>query len=894
VSVPEDRARADALLCDALDRPEAEREAFVRAACAGDTALKSHVLTLLRAAASGSAGLAPGGALAGPFGHGLLGRLDGGDVRMGPFRIAREIGRGGMGVVYLAERVEGGFAQQVALKIAAPGTEAEAVARRFERERRMVAALDHPNIARLVDGGRTEDGRPYFAMEFVDGERIDRFCDGARLGIEERLRLVRTVAAAVQHAHAKLVVHRDIKPGNVLISRNGAAKLLDFGIAKPIGPETDGGDEPLTRTGVRPMTPEYASPEQVRGEPVTTASDVYQIGLLLYELLTGVRAQALDGASATEAERIVCRDDPPPPSAAARGLRPRGTHPEARARARGTTPAALSRRLAGDLDAIVLKAIRKEPEQRYPTPHDLIEDLDRFLTSQPVRARRGTSMYLARKFVQRHRAATVFVAVIVALVAGFGASMGVLYGRASANLVRARAAESSAAWEAETAQQVSDFLVRLFAVSDPGESRGNTVTARELLDQAAHKIDRELATRPELQARMLEVIGGVYTSLGLFGQAEPLLERALEIRRRVLGDEHRDTLASISDMGELLSREGKLGEAERYQREALEERRRTLGGDDQDTLTSINNMGTLFRDQGKLDEAEPYLREALEGRRRVLGNDHTDTMTSISNLSSLLRDRGKLEEAEPYHREALEGYRRVLGNDHPDTLIAINNMGLLLRTRGKLDEAEPYYREALEGQRRVLGSDHPSTLNSMHNMGVLLRHQSKLDEAEPYLREALAGCRRVLGSDHSLTLTSIKNVGDLLRRQGKLEEAEPYLREALEGARRVLGDDHPITLASMDATAKLYINQRQYEKAEALLEEVLDALGPKHSDTAKTIGSLGTVAALRGDRRRALEFLRQAVEIDGALAKSMAADPLLESLHGDPEFEAILAAIPVE
>ncbi len=775
------RARADALLRDALDLPAEDREAFVRQAAGGDAALVAEVRALLTDALSDHTSLAPGSALAGAFGGALLRRFDGGSdaaARVGPFRVLREIGRGGMGVVYLGERVDGGFTQQVALKIAAPGAASDALARRFERERQIVASLDHPHIARLVDGGRTEDGRPYFAMEFVDGERIDQHCDRLRLDIDARLALVRTVAAAVQHAHSRLLVHRDIKPGNIMISRAGEVKLLDFGIAKPIGRHPEAGAEPLTRTDVRPMTPEYASPEMVRGEPATTASDVYQLGLLLYELLTGMRAQSLSGATATDAERIVCEADPPLPSAAALG-RSSGDGPssipagaaEARAAARATTPAALARRLAGDLDAIVMQAIRKEPEARYATPLDLADDLQRSLASEPVRARRGTTLYRARKFVRRNRVATAFAATVLALLVGFGAWMTVLYGRASANLARARAAETSAAHEAETARQVSDFLVRLFGVSDPGEARGNTVTARALLDDAAERIGPELESQPEVQARLMQVMGQVYINLGLYDAAEPLLRDALALVERTSGAGSVPAAEALDSLGTLAVVRGAPGEGEPYHRKALAIREAIGPADGVAVTKSLTSLGSCLIEQARYAEAEPLLRRALDIRERVLPPDSADISASLNELAEVYNRQARYAEAEPLYLRALAISEKTLGPNHPDLGYKFNNLGLLYKRMGRLDEAEALYRRALAVREKVLPPDHPLIAWTLDNLGMLYMTQKRYADAEPLFTRALDIAGRAVGPDHPDTAIIMNNLALLRAAQGRTAEA---------------------------------------------------------------------------------------------------------------------------
>jgi serine/threonine-protein kinase len=485
----------DAVLEGLLRRPPAMRAAALDEACGADTAMRAELARLLREADDTDPLLTPGGALDGPFGADLLTRLAvdegvsaGGEI--GPFRLVHELGRGGMGVVYLAERVDGAFTQQVALKVLKRGLDTDDVLARFRQERQILATLTHPNIARLLEGGMTEDERPYFAMELVHGEPIDQYCAREQLAIRARVDLCIAVARAVQHAHRHLVIHRDLKPSNVLITPDGEIKLLDFGIAKLIAPDTDAVDVPQTRTIARMMTPEYASPEQVRGAAITTVSDVYQLGLMMYELLTGTRAQSLDGLGAAEADRVVCDTQPRRPSAV-------------------VTDGRVRRQLSGELDTIVLTAIQKEPERRYSSVEALVADLVDYRQGRPIHARAPSLSYRARKFVGRHQAASAATLAGLLLLGGIIAFY-------SARLATER---DIARREAATATRVAEFVTTLFSQADPIRSQNASLSARELLRRGAERIDVELASEPDVQARMLNVIGGVYQSIGLYAEA---------------------------------------------------------------------------------------------------------------------------------------------------------------------------------------------------------------------------------------------------------------------------------------------------------------------------------------------------------------------------------------
>ncbi|HYG63748.1 MAG TPA: serine/threonine-protein kinase, partial [Thermoanaerobaculia bacterium] len=518
MSDPERWRRIDGLFAEALELPPDERQGFLAAACAGDDELRSEVESLLAADAEGEEGAA---FLEQPAGEWLdLDEAGGPERRLGPYRLLRRLGAGGMGSVYLARRDDGLYEREVAVKILRSGLEGTGALHRFLAERQILARLEHPGIARLYDGGRTTGGRPFLVMELVDGLPLDEYCDRHRLGVEERLRLFVRICAAVQHAHQNLLVHRDLKPANILVTAEGEPKLLDFGIAKRLGPESaDGADGsgPVTRTGLRVMTPSYASPEQVRGEAITTASDVYSLGVLLYELLAGRSPYRIAGGLPHEVERAICDDEPERPSQAL--LRISGDRPpEEIAAARGTRPQALRRRLRGDLDTIVLEALRKEPRRRYGSAARLAEDIERHLRNLPVAARPDSLLYRTRKLLRRRRAAAIAVTLGALLALGFVLSL-VEQGRRLAR-------------ERDKARYALSFLVEAFKNADPYHTRGRRLTAEEVLEQGAARVARDLHGRPEVQAAVLDAIGEVYLGQGRADAAAPLLERALAMRRQ--------------------------------------------------------------------------------------------------------------------------------------------------------------------------------------------------------------------------------------------------------------------------------------------------------------------------------------------------------------------------
>ena len=768
----------------------AEQQAYLDDACAGDAELRQEAGALIasgrnaadlpdqvRRAASAALGSAP------PMG-----------TRTGPYRIVKEIGQGGMGRVFLAVRDDDQFQRRVAVKIA-HAAQAPELLSRFRSERQILAALDHPNMARLLDGGTTEDGVPYLVLEYVEGEPIDRYCDAQQLPVPERLQIFRAVCAAVHYAHQNLVVHRDLKPANVLVTPDGTPKLLDFGIAKLLKPELLAQAPLLTTALHRPMTPEYASPEQMRGEPVTTVSDVYSLGVLLYELLTGCRPLRLEGQGPTEFARIVSEVEPERPSVAVLwpAERADGRTAEERSRSRRTSPEKLRRMLEGDLDNIALMALRKAPARRYASADQLADDLRRQLEGLTVRARKDTIRYRTRKFIRRNRYWVGTAAAFFALVTAFGINR--------AQLARALAEQrDQARQEAETAQHVALFLQDVFRLADPDEEHARTVTAREILDRAAERLGPPGQERPEVHAALLDTIGNVYRHLGLYSRAEPLLQQALDERRVTLGEDHLDTALSLLHMGELRREQSRPVEAETLLRSALRTRERLLGARHLATAEALEALGVALRDQRKSAEAESLLRRALAIREAAAGND-PEVASTLDRLAEVLDDKGELAEAEAVTRRALEISRRRPG-DHLDIARYLGRLGAILRRSGELKAAEAPLREALATRTRLLGPDHPIVALNLDNLANLLRDRGELASAEPLYRRSIGIYERVVGEDH-LGLAAVRaDLADLLLKQGRLDEAEELFQRSLD-ARRRLGEENPLTLASQDGLARV-------------------------------------------------------------------------------------------
>jgi len=735
---PQRWQRVKQILDEALDLDPAQRTTFIATVCGGEPDLCAEVESLL--AAEDEAG----DFIEEPV-FAETGRPLAAGQRVGVWRVLREIGRGGMGAVYLAERADEAFEKRVALKVIRRSAGAAEIVRRFRAERQILARLEHPHIARLLDGGTTEDGRPYLVMEHVEGQPIDDFCDAARLDLRQRLDLFRTVCRAVHFAHQNRVVHGDLKPGNILVGSDGDPRLVDFGIAEILAPdrlET----ETAAGGGPRPMTPACASPEQVNGGTITTASDVYSLGALLYGLLTGrspYGAPAPTGEALLQSIREV---EPPPPSHVARSVE--------------------RKRLAGDLDSIVAKAMRKDPQQRYSSAEQLAADLRLHLDGFPVLAHADTPSYRFGKFVRRHKLGVAAAAAFAAVVLGATVALSVLYREA----VRER----------ERSEAVSSFLERLFEISDPSESRGQTITAREVLDQGRQKISRELSDEPELRADLMNTMGRVYRGLGLYQPARELLEEGLRVRRSTLGDDHPSVAASLLALAALRKEEGDEASAEPLLREALEIQRRHGLTETLDHATALGNLGAIHEGRREYGEAERLYRKSLALKRRLLGDENEDVARSLSNLAHLLHVRGELEKAEPLYREALTLRRKVLGDDHPEVATTLSNLGSLLEDRGDAAGAEAVYRDVLARRRKIFDPRHPVVAVSLSNLGFALQAQGRHREAEPLYREALSIADERLGPQHPSRAAFLRNLASALLAQERAAEAEPLAREALD------------------------------------------------------------------------------------------------------------------
>jgi non-specific serine/threonine protein kinase/serine/threonine-protein kinase len=726
------------------------------------------------------------------------------------YRLIEKLGEGGMGVVYKADQVEP-VRRSVAVKIIKLGMDTEDVVARFERERQMLAVLDHPCIAKVFDAGATETGRPYFVMELVRGISLSKYCDQHKLSTRDRLKLYIMVCSAVQHAHQKGVIHRDIKPSNILVQvqeDQPIPKIIDFGIAKAT--ERRLTDKTFfTEQGLIIGTPEYMSPEQAEmsGLDIDTRTDIYSLGVVLYELLVGVLPfdpETLRAAGITEIQRIIREKEPPKASTRLSGL---GSFCTDIAESRNTDPYSLRKELAGDLDWITIKAMAKDRTRRYASASELAADVERYLRQEPVTAGPPGAIYRMKKYMRRHRVGVTAAALVVLALLGGITGTGI-------GLIRAKQAEKKALVESETAQQVSDFLVELFAVSDPSEARGNSITAREILDRGAERIEEELNDQPRVQARLMETMGSVYRGLGLYDQSGPMLKNSLEMKRTLYGSESLEVAESARILGILYDMQGKYAEAEALFRESIAIMEQKQGSNDQDLARSVNSLAVVYWNRGRYGEAEPLLLRALEIKQKALGQDHPDVASTLTNLGICFHLQQKFEEAESYFKRALDVAEKALGSDHPDVATNLNNLGSLYEDMGRNEEAESAYERSLVIWEKILGPEHTDVGIALHNIANLYRDQGKYEEAEPLYKRSYSIFENTLGVEHPYVAISLREQANLYRDTERYSEAERRYRRALESFEKNMGPDHLNVAETLEKFALLLRKMERGGEAE--------------------------------------------------------------------------------
>jgi serine/threonine protein kinase len=816
--MPTQPTREEELFHEALELPSGpQRSTFLEKACAGDEALRQRIEALLLADAQAGTTLDPVVARA-VVEPGVTEKP--GD-RIGRYKLLQVIGEGGFGIVYMAEQHEP-VRRRVALKVIKLGMDTKQVIARFEAERQALALMDHPNIAKVLDAGATDTGRPFFVMELVRGVPITEYCDQNNLSTHPRLDLFIPVCKAVQHAHQKGVIHRDIKPSNILVTLHDGVpvpKVIDFGIAKAI-------DQPLTEKTLFTRfeqfmgTPAYMSPEQAEmsGLDIDTRSDIYSLGVLLYELLTGKTPfdpKHLLEASLDEIRRIIREDEPPRPSARISTLV--ASEQTTVARCRGSEPPRLIHMVRGDLDWIVMKAMEKDRARRYETANGLATDITRFLANEPIAARPPSSLYKLQKLARRNKLTFIAVsAVSAALIMGLGVSTWMFFKEQQARQ-QAEAERNTAETEAAKSLQVAQFLEDMLQGVGPSVAMSrDTTMLREILDKTAERVGKDLKNQPLVQAELQSIIGETYGALGEYRKAEALLRESLTTGRTLLGNDHPAVAHSLFSLGWVLLDEWKLDEAEGAAREALAIRKKLYTQPHRELADSLNELGLVLRREAKLDEAEDMLRQSLMMRKQLLGDENPDVLDSLNILSGLLYLRNRLDEAESMMREELALARRLYGNEHPSVASALITLGPVLESEGKLAEAEQVIRDGVAMKRRLYGNGNATLLISLGYLGDLLVREGRFAEAEPVFREALAIGRKGFGNDHIRVCVPLEGLAAALQGCGELVEGEALLCESL-AIREKQQPENWETFRCKSLLGSNLLVQRRYIEAEPLL-----------------------------------------------------------------------------
>jgi eukaryotic-like serine/threonine-protein kinase len=938
----QERWRRIALVFDeAISLSREERSGFLDRACGGDLDLRQQVADLLRSSDRASGFLsAPLQLSSGSLLHRVVDETSADDHSplalpaevIGPYRLIGKIGEGGMGEVWRAEQ-SAPIRRQVALKLIKPGMDTRQVVARFEAERQALAWMDHPAIARVFDAGETPRGLPYFVMELVPGVSITDYCDQERLTVRERLDLFEQVCEGVQHAHQRGIIHRDLKPSNILVAVEGQKplpKIIDFGVAKAAAaPLTD--KHLYTELGTMIGTPEYMSPEQAEmtAAGVDTRTDVYSLGVILYELLTGTLPfdwREMREASYEEIRRRIREEEPPRPSTRVSSLGKRLT---AVADSRRTEPGRLVHGLKGELDWIVLRAMEKDRTRRYASPGELAADVERGLRNEPVLAGPPGRLYRARKFARRHR---LGVAVATAAVMGlvvFAITMSVQSTRIAREKIRADR-------EAEASRRVTDFLVGLFRAPDPGVAQGETITARQILDRGAEKIETDLNTEPLVKASLMMTMGLVYANLDQHKEAESFLEKSLSERRRLLGPEHPDTLMAMQALADLYLDEGAFARGEPLARETLDLRSRVLGPDDRNTLASAGLLARYYVNTGRPRPATDLLAEKLRGHDAWLDVDDSVSVEILMTLGNANNVLGRYPTAESQNRMALDRQLRMSPKENLNTLNTRVNVGWTCFLQGKYDEARGFFRKGfevstrlygpahgmtmqyqaglvatsfflenrddataaqgrlLETARRATGPESIFTLQQIFGLGMMNLLQRRYPQAEELMREASDGFQRVTGHKGYNTLWALNYLAVAVRHNGKLEEAARILESVVEVNQQMLGPEHPHTRDSMRNLAEVYGAEERYPEAEKLFKDALAEVSPEtwEDPRARSASFLGLAAleAHRGERAQALGHLRQAVELGFDEPLELSRNPRLASLRSDPAFAGLAAS----
>lgn len=873
----------------AMDLSPAEREAFLDQHCAQDESLRKELSSLLASDEKQT-----GGALTGAIGAAaeattrarrkeLLGSV------IGPYRLTNVLGHGGAGTVYLAERIDRQYSAQVAVKVVEGAALNAEISRRFRAERQILANLNHPNIARLIDAGETPEGFPYLVMEYVHGEPISDYCDRVKLSVEDRIQLLLRVCSAVQYAHQNLIVHRDIKPANILVTPDGAPKLLDFGIAKLLDTDAMAADMALTRMNDRVLTPEYASPEQILGQPVTTASDVYALGIVLYELLTGLRPYKVSSASQLELERTICVVEPfkpsvavkqsvarkaktPPPTLATTTLHGASTRDiHEIVEARRLTPYKLAAKLGGDLDAILMRALRKEPIYRYTSVEQFAADLRRHVNREPVLARQGNWFYYTRRYARRNAIPVAAATAFVALLAGAAINYSIQNKRIAAE-------RDVAEREKKTSDAVADFMVNVFAASDPFEAQGKDITARELLDKSTQNIRAELGQEPAVKARLLEAMGITYSNQGQYDRGSSLVEEALRIREKLEGADNPALVNSLINLGKARLDQRDYRSAEAPLKKAASILEATNQTNSANYAIVLQRLGSLENQRNNHALSSEYFQRALPILQSVYGPQHSAYADGLSSYANALLWNDNYVAAEKVAKEAVDIYRTTESVTHPDRINAEGLLGRIFLQLGQLNEAAPLIQGRYTRQKEVFGADSARLLSPLTSLIRLRLKQGELKSAEAHAREAI----RIIeasGETHTpRTGQSYETLGIVLLQESEFIAAEQALRTALSIYRDSLPSDHMYVATSEHFLGESLLGQKKPVQAIETLKTAVARLNRLTAEPwriARSENTLGFALLLSGRTQEAKTYLEQSYKV---LASAKAATEDLTEL----------------
>ncbi len=776
---------------------------------------------------------------------------------IGPYRILHSLGHGGMGEVFLAERADQQFHQRVAIKLVKRGMVSRDIQARLRMERQILASLEHPNIARLLDGGTTVDGTPYIVMEYVDGRPIDIYCDELALTIDQRLQLFRSICSAVHSAHQNLIVHRDLKPSNILVAANGVPKLLDFGIAKMLDTRQLNQTMAVTHADVRMMTPDHASPEQLRGDLITTASDTYVLGVLLYELLTGFKPFVLKGNSLAELERAICEELPIAPHQvfSVRSSMSE-TEMEDIARHRGSSVGRLRRELQGDLSNIILMALRKEPDRRYSSVQQFSDDIDRYLQGMPVRARTDTWNYRTGKFIKRHAFVVALSTLFLAMLVGF--------------TINTYLVSKERDQERQAAQSFSAFLLELFGTSDPAQARGKERSAGEILEMAAEKIPAELAGQPRQQAIFLNKIGNVFLRRGELDKAQQALERALDILQRQLDLENQETVDALLDLGGVHIEQGNLPKAEALIKQSMAISARIEGRDSKGAARGECGLGILEMRRDQLDAAVGLLQRCLRIYESLSETSIEELSPPLNYLAVIRRTRGDFEGAAALYSRLLE-LNSKQGADHPEYIRALGNLATLRQAQNKLEEAERLYRQVLPLDQRLYGKVSMRSAQILTNLGTLLQRKQDLTGADNAYQESLAIYDQ-LDAPAEYRAYVLGRMGGLALDAGDPVKAESLYRRALEMYQNTPDAKSGFEATALMGLAKTLLRTQRAVEAETTIRAALILWSGKGTfEPGLSLAILGRSLHQQGKRSEAQQLLKDGYQ--NFLAKGGANSP---------------------